>query len=188
MTAIRWLMLFLLLCACVPAAYAVRCDSNLTHTGDYEFQVRARCGEPLWAEDHYRIESFGNKDTRIEREIRYTDWYYNFGASALIVHLRFRDGQLAGEEKLGRGVDEVGTACDAAILARGLSSGELIAHCGEPAARETYPGSITRRVAHHVYVQDEDDREDWVYDLGGDLLYVVRLVNGRVNYLERRKR
>jgi len=177
-----------LLLACVPAAQAMRCGSNLTHAGDYEYQVRARCGEPFFSESHYRIEGYGSKEERIEREIEFTDWFYNFGANDLMVRVQFRDGQLIGEEKLNRGVDEIGAACDGERLVRGWRSGELVAYCGEPAQRFERPGTITRRVAHHVYTQDEDMSEEWIYDFGGDLLSVVHLRNGRVDSVERRRR
>lgn len=188
MNLIRLLGSLLLLCAAMPAAQAMRCGNDLTHTGDYEFQVRYRCGEPLWIESHAKIESFGNKELRVEREVQYEDWFYNFGSSQFMVHAVFRDGQLLSEEKLGRGVDEVGAGCEPARFGRGLSSGELVAYCGEPATRYVQPGTITRRVARGVYAQDDDYREDWIYDFGGDSVYVAHLFDGRLNYFERRRR
>lgn len=179
--------LLLLMAGAVPAQ-AMRCGNDLTHGGDYEFQVRNRCGAPLWVEDHYKIERIGNKEQSIEREVHFTDWYYNFGASQFMVHVQFRDGQLVSEEKLGRGVDEVGSACDSALRGHGFSSGELVAYCGEPASRNTHAGAITRRIASGVHETDEVDREEWIYDLGGDWVYVAHLYDSRLNYVERRRR
>ena len=183
-----WFGTLTLALACAPCAHALRCGNDLTHSGDYEFQIRARCGEPFWSESHYRIEAFGSKDLRVEREVRYTDWFYNFGTSQFMVRMQFRDGQLAAEEKLGRGVEEIGAGCDGSRLLRGWSSGELVAYCGEPAQRYEHYATIERRVAHHAYTQDEDVSEDWIYDFGGDLVYVAHLINGRVSYVEGRRR
>jgi hypothetical protein len=183
-----WLGTLMLLIAFAPSAHALRCGSDLTHAGDYEFQVRTRCGEPFWSESHYRVESFGNKDVRVEREIQYTDWYYNFGTSQFMVRMTFRDGQLTAEEKLGRGVDEIGAGCDGTRLLRGWSSGELVAYCGEPVQRYEHYATVAHRVAHHAYAQDEDVSEDWIYDFGGDLVYVAHLINGRVGNVEGRRR
>jgi hypothetical protein len=190
MTTLRWLAALLMVIAIVPSAHALRCGSDLTHVGDYEFQVRARCGEPIWVESHVRVEEYGTRDERIEREVQYRDWTYNFGANNFMVRVVFRDGRLESEQKLGRGVEEIGAACDdiGARFTRGISSGELVAYCGQPAERYAQPGTVTRRVARGVHEQDDDYREDWVYDFGGDLVYVAHLYNGRLNYIERRKR
>jgi len=32
------------------------------------------------------------------------------------------------------------------------------------------------------------DREEWIYDLGGDWVYVAHLYDSRLNYVERRRR
>jgi hypothetical protein len=184
----HWFGMLVLLVAFAPCAHALRCGGDLTHSGDYEYQVRARCGEPVWIETHARIESYGSEHDRIEREVQYSDWYYNFGANQFMVRVEFRDGRLESEEKLGRGVDEVGTSCDTARFTRGISSGELFAYCGEPASRYVQPGAVTHRVTHGVYEQDDDYREEWIYDFGGDMLYVAHLANGRLNSLERRRR
>jgi hypothetical protein len=178
----------LLLLAIAPGAQAMRCNGDLTHAGDYEFQVRNRCGEPIWMETHYKVETIGNREEHISRQVQFTDWFYNFGSSDFIVHLVFRDGQLASEEKLDRGVDEVGATCDPSRFGRGLSSGEIVAHCGEPASRYAQPGVVAQHVAAGVYEQDDDYREEWIYDLGGDFVYVAHLYNGRLNGVERRRR
>jgi len=180
----RLLFVGLLLLAMVPAAHAMRCGNELTHAGDYEAQVRARCGQPIWTEDHYTLESYGARDTRIEREVRYTTWFYNFGARKFMVRVVFRDGQLVDEENLGRGIDEVGTDCGLARFSRGISSGELVAFCGPPASRDVHPGLVSRRVAAGVHEVDENDREDWTYDFGGGVFYLLHLARGIVESVE----
>jgi Protein of unknown function (DUF2845) len=178
----------LVLLALAPAAQAMRCNGNLTHGGDYEFQVRSHCGEPFWTETHYKVETIGSREEYISREVQFTDWFYNFGASDFIVHVVFRDGQLASEEKLGRGVDEIGSACDPARFGQGLSSGEIVAYCGEPASRYAQAGVVARHVSAGVHGQDDDYREEWIYDLGGNFVYVAHLYNGHLNGVERRRR
>ena len=180
----RLIFVGLLLFALVPVAHAMRCGNELTHAGDYELQVRARCGQPVWTEDHYRVESYRSGETRIEREVRHTTWFFNFGARRFMVRVLFRDGQLVGEENLGRGVDEIGTACDLARFSRGISSGELVAFCGPPASRDVHPGLVARRIAAGMHAVDEDDREDWTYDFGDGVFYLLHLARGIVESVE----
>ncbi|HZP67025.1 MAG TPA: DUF2845 domain-containing protein [Rudaea sp.] len=189
MNASRLLAILLLLVG-AHTAQAMRCDTSLTHSGDYEFQVRDRCGEPFWVETHYRADIYGSDVQQIERDVVYTAWFYNFGPNRLIVRLLFRDGRLVREETLGRGVAEIGDSCgDIGRLARGLSSGELVAYCGAPQSRYEQPGYVTRRLAPGVIRQDEDHREDWIYDLGdADFVFVAHVANGLVEGVERTRR
>src|SRR5262249_17528685 len=121
--------------AFAPAAHALRCGGDLAHIGDYEYQLRAHCGEPFWTEGRRRYEIYGGERDRTVREGQYTTWYYNFGSGDFMVRLLFRDGHLQSEERLSRGVDEIGTSCDQIRMTRGMTSGELIAHCGQPVER-----------------------------------------------------
>jgi len=184
----RYLLIALLLVAAAPAAHALRCDSNLTHSGDFEYQVRERCGEPFWVDHHTRFEAYGTEQQQLVREVQYNSWYYNFGANNFMVRLTFRDGHLVNEEKLGRGVDEIGVSCDRARIGRGMTSGELVAYCGEPASRYEQPAVIARRLSPVYAEQDDDNREEWIYDFGEDFVYVATLVNGTVNGVVRRRR
>lgn len=175
----------LLMFAAAPAAHALRCGNRLVSSGDFEFQVRDRCGDPYWIEDHYQTIVAGAGSLQVVQPVQYSAWYFNFGATRLLVRLLFRDGRLEREDALNRGVDELGAACAPPRLSEGISSGELVAYCGEPASRQVQPTLISRRLAPHVYSQSDDYREDWIYDLGGELLYLLHLANGRVAAVER---
>lgn len=180
----------LLLLAVAPAAHALRCGSRITSSGNYDFQVRDRCGDPYWIEDHYQLLVFGGDDAplRTTQQVVYTAWFYNFGPSRLLVRMLFRDGRLLREDTLGYGVNDIGDSCGPAKLMRGTSSGELVAYCGEPASRNSQPGSTLRRLGHGVFSETEDYHEDWVYDLGGDFVYVVHLRNGHAESVEHVRR
>jgi hypothetical protein len=184
----RHLLVALLLIAAAPAAHALRCDGNLTHAGDFEYQVRDHCGEPFWVDQRTKFEAYGNEQQQYVREVHYTYWFYNFGANQFMARLTFRDGHLANEEKLGRGVEELGAGCDRTRIGRGMTSGELVAYCGEPASRYEQPGVIARRLSPVYAEQDDEVREEWIYDFGEDFVYVATLVNGTVNGVVRRRR
>jgi hypothetical protein len=81
-----------------------------------------------------------------QREVYWEVWYYNFGSSMFMQRLSFRDGQLQNIEALEYGVDEIGTTCPPPIASRGLTSGELVARCGEPTTRQRNEGAFVRRV------------------------------------------
>jgi hypothetical protein len=175
----------LLLFAIAPAAHALRCGSRLTGNGDYDFQVRDRCGEPYWIEDHYRLIVTG-ADSPLQnvQQIVYTAWFYNFGPSRLMVRFLFRDGRLLREDTLGYGVNNLGDSCSPTKLISGMSSGELVAYCGQPLSRNGQQGSTLRRIAPGAYSESDNYLEDWVYDLGGDFLYVMHLRNGHSESVE----
>jgi Protein of unknown function (DUF2845) len=184
-TRCRLFLCALLLLAIAPAAHAMRCGSRLTSNGDHDFQVRDRCGEPYWVEDHYRLIVTG-ADSPVQnvQQIVYTAWFYNFGPSRLMVRMLFRDGRLVREETLGYGVNNIGDSCSPTKLLSGMSSGELVAYCGQPLSRNGQPGATLRRVGPGTYSENDNYLEDWVYDLGSDFLYVMHLRNGHTESVE----
>ena len=185
----RLLVCALLLFSIAPVAHALRCGSRLTSNGDYDFQVRDRCGEPYWIEDHYRLIVTGaNSPLQSIQQIVYTAWFYNFGPSRLMVRMLFRDGRLLREDTLGYGVNNIGDSCGPTKLISGTNSGELVAYCGQPLSRNTQPGSTLRRVAPGAYSETDNYLEDWIYDLGGDSLYVMHLRSGHTESVEHVRR
>ncbi len=178
-----------LILACMAPAYALRCGNLLVNAGDYDFQARDRCGDPYWTEDHYRL-LVTDTDTPVQmvQQYTYTAWFYNFGADRLLVRLLFRDGRLVREDTLSRGVDTIGDSCGPARFIRGASSGELVAYCGEPLSRNTQTGAVLRQLGPGVYSQNDVWREDWVYDLGGEFLYLAHVLNGHLDSVEHVRR
>jgi hypothetical protein len=165
-----------------PAEAAVRCDNRLVDAGDREFQVRERCGEPFWTESWLGVDIVG-RDTPIERqrEVEWSVWYYNFGPRDLMTRLVFRDGVLRDTETLGYGVRRIGDSCRANMDFRGLSSGELVARCGEPASRRQAHNSVVLRPGPGFERWREQRREEWVYDFGeARHLRLIELLDGRV--------
>jgi hypothetical protein len=174
----------LLLSVTAQSAYALRCGNRLVSPGETDFQVRATCGNPYWIEEHYQVIVSGDENVEIAQPVEYSAWFFNFGANRFLVRLLFRDGHLVREESLGRGIDELGTSCDLARVRNGMSSGELIAYCGEPGSRRVRPTFVSRRVGPRLYDQSESYREDWTYDSGDEYLYVVHIANGHVEGIE----
>jgi hypothetical protein len=174
----------LLLVVAAPAAHALRCGNRLVTNGDFEFQVRNRCGSPYWIEDHYQTLVAGDDRVEVVQPVEYSAWYFNFGANRLLVRLLFRDGRLVREDTLNRGVAELGSACSPARLSEGISSGELVAYCGEPSSRNVQPTLLSRRIGANLYRQSDSYREDWIYDFGGDFVYLLHLARGQVESVE----
>jgi len=176
--------LFLLLAS--PSAWAVRCGNRLVVEGAQDFQVRDRCGEPFWTDSYVDLEVLGS-DGPFERlrEIRYDIWYYNFGPANLMRRLVFHEGVLIREQTLGYGVREVGRQCDPDRDYTGLSTGELVAYCGEPASRRRQPESTVERPFRGAERWHPTRRETWIYDFGtSHLLRRMSLVDGRVREVD----
>jgi len=179
----RWLPLLGLLAFVVQLdAQTLRCGSRLVTRDDYDFQVRERCGDPFWIENRYEVTIAGH-DSAFETRTGnvYTAWYYNFGPTRLMVRLLFRDGRMVGEQTLGYGLNDPGSECGPAKMTRGLSSGELIAYCGEPLSRHDIPVEVIQRDSNAFERRVEVSQQEWIYDLGGDFLYALSLINGRVD-------
>jgi hypothetical protein len=83
-------------------------------------------------------------------------------------------------ESLGYGSDEIGSDCSPTMNYRGLYSGELVAHCGQPSVNRDYQGTIVARPAPGLARYAEDRREEWIYDFGGRYFNQYLLLNGRV--------
>ena len=175
----------LLLLGATSTAHALRCGNRLVTDGDFDFQVRARCGNPYWVEDHFQMIVAGDDRVEVSEPVEYSAWYFNFGANRLLMRLLFRDGRLVREDALDRGVSELGSACAPARLREGISSGELVAYCGEPASRHMQSVLVSRHIGAGLYRQSDGYREDWLYDFGDDFVWQLHLSHGRVESVER---
>ena len=176
----------LLLLFASPSAFAVRCGSNLVTEGSRDFQVRSRCGDPFYADTYVSTEVFGaNGPVAQYRDVQYDVWYYNFGPRQLMRRLVFRDGVLAREETLGYGVDAIGDDCNPNRDYRGVSIGELVARCGEPASRRTSYDTLVHRPSPGYLRYRDQRREEWIYDFGEDrFLRSFLLIDGRVEDID----
>ena len=183
MKKLVFLAVFFLLAS--PSAFALRCGTRIVTEGTQDFQVRERCGEPFYADVYVATEVFGAYGpVQHYHDVQYDVWYYNFGPHNLMRRFVFRDGVLLREETLGYGVDQIGSDCNPNRDYRGVSVGELVARCGEPASRRTYYDAIERAVPGYARYRDVR-REDWIYDFGEDrFLRLLRLVDGRVQDIE----
>ena len=179
----KLLVVAVLLAVAAPAAEAaLRCGNRLVDEGDREFQVRERCGDPFWIEQWVRIEVLDRgQPFERQREVESSTWTFNFGPRALMQQLTFVDGVLQRIESLGYGVAEIGTNCPFDRDLAGMSSGELVARCGEPAERRRSRDTVVLRPGPRLESWRDPRREEWVYDFGEDrLLRVLDLEHGRV--------
>ena len=183
-------ILLLLLLLASTDAFAMRCGSRLVDDGAQDFQVRDRCGEPYWIDGYSNVEIIGaHGPLEQQREVRFDVWYYNFGPRQLLRRLTFRDGVLIAQDALGYGVDEIGHDCHPNRVLDGMSAGELVARCGEPASRRNRSDAIVHRPRPGIELWRDQRREEWVYDFGGSsLVRLVQLVDGRVIGVDRVRR
>lgn len=181
--------IFVLLLAST-SAHAMRCGNRLVASGAQDFQVRERCGEPFWTDHYMNVEVIGTRGpVEQQRSVQFDVWYYNFGPSQFMRELVFRDGVLLREDALGYGVDEIGGDCNANRALTGLSIGELVARCGEPASRRSRGDTIVRRPARGIEEWRDQRREDWIYDdPDSRFVRIVRLLDGRVSGVDRVQR
>ena len=178
----RYHVLVLSLLLASPTAFAMRCGNRIIGDGTQDFQVRDRCGEPFWTDRYTNVDVIGGYGPlEQQRSVRFDVWYYNFGPRQLMRRLVFRDGLLLREDTLGYGVSEIGDDCNPNRRLDGLSAGELIARCGEPASRRSETDTIVRRPTLGVEQWRDQRREEWIYDFGERrFVRVVRLIDGRV--------
>lgn len=139
-------LVFLLAAAFAGDALALRCDGRVVTMGDFDFQVRERCGDPYWISRRPELLIAG-AGSFIERRVERVseEWFYNFGPSNLAQRLVFVDGRLQKIDTTGYGRSRLGGDCPDTAFSRGISVGELVLRCGPPASRlERYQDMIIR--------------------------------------------
>ena len=168
-------------------AEALRCHGRVVSEGDHRFEVQERCGEPFWVEtyrEYFVVGEFAPVQQTVERRIE--AMYYNFGPNQLMRRLVFVDNRLQREQTLGYGYRTLGKACDLDALVPGLSTGEVVARCGLPAADDQrYLQRVVRDGAgnarERVIRQDE-----WMYRTSSQRApRLLMFVDGQLESVER---
>lgn len=182
---IRWLLILTVL-AFAGDAHALRCGSRVVATGDYDFQVRDRCGEPYWIASYGELLVAGaGGPIEHRRERVFDDWYYNFGPNQLVHRLRFRDGRLIRIDTLGYGSHGIGEDCDDIDLARGRTPGEVVLRCGEPESRTARYRDILIRDAFGNERLRPVRYEEWIYRFPGSrFVRMAIFIDGRLDRVE----
>lgn len=165
-------------------AEAMRCSGRIVANGDYDFQVRERCGEPDWIESRSELVTsgaLGPIERRAERVIE--SWYYNRGPNALVQRLQFVDGRLQGSQSAGYGQRPgAARACTDADLSRGFTTGEIVLRCGEPDSRAVRYRDEIRRDGRGNELLRAREVEEWVYaGSGGRLGRLLVFEDGRLS-------
>jgi len=179
-------LLAIVLLVAAGDALALRCGSRLVDTGDYDFQVRERCGEPYWISDDSALLITGAYGPVVQRAVQQVqDWYYNFGPGTLVQRLVFVDGRLQRIDTLGYGRASIGNDCGDIAFLRGTREGELVLRCGPPAARTLrYRDSAYYTPYGYAYTQPSR-YEEWRYPKpdSRDTRLVI-MVEGRIERVE----
>lgn len=182
-----FLVAVLVLLAWVGEAQALRCGNRIVTTGDYDFQVRERCGDPYWTNSYSELLVSGIDGPFEHRAERvYDEWFYNFGPRNLVQRLVFADGRLIKIESGSYGERRVGTTCDDGALRSGATMGEVVLRCGEPASRRSrYEDVVIRDGLGNARVRPVR-REEWIYDLGRSRFVRMAIFHdGRLDRVER---
>lgn len=159
-------------------ALALRCGDNLVSLGDSQFEVLAKCGEPM-QRTHFE-ETGGKSGDKDRHPIRKSidEWTFNFGPHEFLYFLRFEDGRLSELRTGGYGsaVGPSDSSCrHGQLLSLGDSMAEALLKCGEPTRKEHREESSGAKSRESVAV------DDWTYNFGrNNFLYFLRFENGRV--------
>lgn len=180
----------LLLLAGTQNVHAMRCNGRVISSGDFDFQVRERCGAPSWS-NRYSEMVVSGIDSPLEhrRERVHEQWSYNFGPTNLVRHLHFVDGRLERIDTGGYGVRAIGEDCSDVVLSRGNRQSEVFLHCGEPASRSSrYEDLLVRDGGGNARIRPVR-REEWLYPDGASGAWRrVQFVDGRLDSVERLSR
>ena len=171
----------------VGEAHALRCGNRIVDRGDYDFQVRERCGEPYWTQTYSELIVSGMEGPLERRTERiYDEWYYNFGPRNLVQRMVFLDGRLIKIESAGYGERRVGGDCSDIALRRGATTGEVVLRCGEPASRTSrYEDVVFRDGRGNARVRPVR-REEWIYTFGRSrFVRMAIFLDGRLDRVER---
>ncbi len=180
-------LLALFVLAAANPAEAMRCGNRLVATGDYEFQVRERCGEPYWSNGFSELHVRGLDGPFEHRQERvYEEWFYQDGPRRLVRRVLFADNQVVRIETGGYGVRSIGNECSDRAFRRGAAAGEVFLRCGAPESRnQRYEDVVTRDGRGNARVRPIR-REEWFYPFDGSR-FVRKVVfhNGVLDRVER---
>lgn len=168
------------------SAEAMRCGSRIVSTGDYDFQVRERCGQPDWVDTRRELltrGAYGPVERRAERVIE--DWYYDRGPSALVQRLVFVDGRLYRTESAGYGPGARTGSCGDVDFSRGATTGEIMLRCGRPDSRALrYRDEILRDGRGNELLRPREV-EEWIYaGVGGRMGRILVFRDGRLDRVD----
>ena len=167
-------------------AFALRCKGRVVSTGDHRFEVEERCGEPYFTEtysEYHVVGEFAPVQQTVEHRIE--AWYYNFGPNQLMRRLVFVDNRLTREDTLGYGHRQLGRDCDLDALMPGLSTGEVVARCGTPAADDTrYLEQVVRDGAGNARERILR-RDEWMYRENTRAPHLLTFFDGRLESVQR---
>jgi hypothetical protein len=95
---------------CSTPAMAMSCNNQLVNEGQSTYEVMRICGEPQSADRRtiYITEAAGPPApgaplVYVQIPVNIDEWIYNFGPTALMQKLTFRNDRLVGVEALGYG-------------------------------------------------------------------------------------
>ena len=178
-----------LLLACTGLAQAqssIRCDGRLAQVGDWDMQLRETCGSPFHVDRWSELLSVAAAPgVAVSTPVHFEDWYFDHGSNRFLHRVRLRDGRIVDVQALSaygrrRPLDE----CRGAAVHTGISVGELVSLCGQPAQRRDLGQALVvgQSPAESVI---PTRHERWLYPLDGSRWLIVELLRGRIAALDR---
>jgi hypothetical protein len=200
----------LALLAGLPArADSIRCAGGIVSTGDSRLDLLGKCGPPTMREDLTEERSIQRvEDARTVRArstaVQVERWTYNFGPNQFVQYVRLESGLVVAVERGSYGYDLGQTPEAAPPIPRarcghlgfhvGDTTFDVLARCGEPAARDEKLVTTTLATTDGragTAVTTTETIEFWTYDFGPQVLVrrlafahgkVVRVETGGYGY------
>ncbi len=183
---------------------SIRCDGGIVSTGDSKLDLIGKCGAPALREaqeeerSRVLLDATGRALSGRSTAVTVERWTYNFGPRQFVQHVTLEGGRVRGVERGGYGYDLGPQAqapaiprarCDQLALHVGDSTFEVLARCGEPAAKDvrevTRVAGGTAGGALYQATSTTELVEVWSYDFGPQVLTRrISIAQGRVVHLE----
>lgn len=183
---------------------SLRCDGGIVSVGDSKLDLIGKCGPPALreAQDEERsrllLDASGRAVTGRSTALTVERWTYNFGPRMFVQHVTLEGGRVRGVERGSYGYDLGPQAtppaiprarCDQLALHTGDSTFDVLARCGEPAAKDVK--EVTRLEGGpsggglYQAASTTELVEIWTYDFGPQVLSRrVTFAQGRVVHVE----
>ncbi|WP_242344603.1 DUF2845 domain-containing protein [Anaeromyxobacter terrae] len=180
---------------------SLRCDRGVISLGDSQLDVLGKCGEPALRDSRTEESATAVRDegSRAVSGVRVSTvvhaWTYNFGPQRFMYVVTLEGGKVIGIERGSYGYESGDVAaareskpasCDSSRLKVGDLKLDLLARCGEPAAKDVRQVQRLEASESTITAERSVEVDVWTYDFGpNQFVHIVTLENGKVVAVER---
>ena len=167
-------------------AATLDCANGIVSTDDSRVDLLMKCGEPD-AKDSHDEELTEKPDPTTKRKtfITIEDWTYNFGPTQFVRIVTLRNGKIANIRSGNYGYSKTETSvqrdCSEQLVSEGDLKSDVVAKCGEPAAKDIRQEEVKTRVDQTTERSIFITIEEWTYNLGPNrFLRILTFRNGKL--------